>query len=100
MSTELERNYDDEVYDEEFYERCMGEEELIDEEEAISDVEDDKADDYDEYENPVRGIEVSFACEDCDYRWEDVVVKDDTDLEVEEYDTVCPMCGSTNITQI
>ena len=46
-------------------------------------------------------IDVSYACEDCDYRWEDVITrrKDDLDL-YEETTTACPMCGSTNITQI
>ena len=37
----------------------------------------------------------SFVCEDCDYRWEN--------LSQDEFDSgmeVCPMCGSTNVTQL
>ena len=46
-----------------------------------------------------------FACEDCDYRWDDTYIKrkdDLNDVSDEEFDinTVCPMCGSRNITQI
>lgn len=39
--------------------------------------------------------DVSFVCEDCDYRWEDVSAE-----EVETGTIVCPMCGSVNVTQL
>ena len=37
----------------------------------------------------------SFVCEDCDYRWEEASPED-----VEPGAIVCPMCGSTNVTQL
>ena len=37
----------------------------------------------------------SFVCEDCDYRWEDY-----SQEELESEMHVCPMCGSTNVTQL
>ena len=37
----------------------------------------------------------SYVCEDCDYRWEDL-----TDEERDSGLHVCPMCGSTNVTQL
>ena len=46
----------------------------------------------------LNNVEASFACEDCDYRW-DVSVSENEDEEFEE-DFYCPMCGSTSITQI
>jgi len=46
-------------------------------------------------------VDVSYACEDCDYRWEDVIIKArELDDDEDERDVVCPMCGSTNITLI
>ena len=60
-------------------------------------------DDDEEWEDKknTRKVEVSYACEDCDYRWEDVIIKKKNRLEDdEEIDVICPMCGSTNITQI
>jgi hypothetical protein len=47
-----------------------------------------------------QGIDFSFACEDCDYRWDDYIVGEKDELEKEEFDVVCPMCGSVNISQI
>jgi predicted RNA-binding Zn-ribbon protein involved in translation (DUF1610 family) len=45
----------------------------------------------------------SYACEDCDYRW-DAFTNDESSLngmgEEEEDEIICPMCGSTYITQI
>lgn len=99
-SDNLEKEYDDQVYEDEYYEENYDEEEL-EEDEKIKD--DDDYDDDDEVEE--KHVHVSFACEDCDYRWDDVIVKlksgnleDEGD---EDYsDAVCPMCGSMNVEQI
>lgn len=119
MAIGYERDYDDEVYEDEYYEEHF-DEELIDEEAAVDEEEfedEEGADDEDserevdeesDEEDPVaareseRKIEVSYACEDCDYRWEDVIIKrkevlDDYD---DEHDIICPMCGSVNISII
>ncbi len=120
MAIGYERDYDDEVYEDEYYEEHF-DEELIDEEAVVDEdeFEDEEAADDDEdserevdeendEEDPVaareseRKIEVSYACEDCDYRWEDVIIKrkevlDDYD---DEHDIICPMCGSVNISII
>jgi hypothetical protein len=40
----------------------------------------------------------SFACEDCDYRWEDFYEEED-EISDEHYQT-CPMCGSTAVSQL
>ena len=37
-----------------------------------------------------------IVCEDCDYRWEALASQEDWD----EKKTVCPMCGSLNVTQL
>ncbi len=47
-----------------------------------------------------QGVELSFACEDCDYRWDDYIVGEKEEIENEEFDIICPMCGSVNISQI
>ena len=87
-----EKEFDDEVYEDHFY---NDEEELEDE--------DDKSlhDDEEEEVEEVK-VHMSFACEDCDYRWDDVIVKIKGNLEDEEkeIEVICPMCGSMNITQI
>lgn len=44
-----------------------------------------------------REIAVSYACEDCDYRWEVYMEEEDDDLDDTQY---CPMCGSANTSQI
>jgi hypothetical protein len=129
MSNDFEREYDDDVYEDEFYEEHYDEEELTDDEELVEgghkefdDEEDEKyekdekdpdgaaddevtdegdADDW-EKKNSVK-VEVSYACEDCDYRWEDVIIKRKDvleDEEVGEIEVACPMCGSVTITQI
>ena len=96
MSNEFERDFDEEAYDEENYEQCFEGEELVDEEEVFDEEEEDAELD----ESYKRGVELSFACEDCDYRWDDVIAKDNWGIEDEDFDVVCPLCGSTNITQI
>ncbi len=116
MGNDFEREFDDEVYEDEFYDEHFDEEELIDDdlkdddkeleagaeelvdEEAVEAAEDEEVE-WDE--DKERRVDVSYACEDCDYRWEDVIIKKKDRLEDdEEIDVVCPMCGSINITQI
>jgi hypothetical protein len=56
--------------------------------------------DDDEEETPVGGereIAVSYACEDCDYRWEVYLEEEDDEMDDTQY---CPMCGSANTSQI
>lgn len=64
------------------------------EHDGYSDEEED--DDDDEPENTQ--IITSFACEDCDYRWE-VTFADEEEEALDEVQ-YCPMCGSSNTTQI
>ncbi|MDH4261591.1 MAG: hypothetical protein OEV78_00950 [Spirochaetia bacterium] len=49
-----------------------------------------------EEEELIEEFTMSFACEDCDYRWE---ISFETEEESEEVQ-FCPMCGSANTTQI
>ena len=44
-----------------------------------------------------REIAVSYACEDCDYRWEVYLEEEDDESDDTQY---CPMCGSANTSQI
>jgi DNA-directed RNA polymerase subunit RPC12/RpoP len=89
-----EKEFDDEVYEDDFY----------DDEEELEEDEDDDKSLIDEDSSEVEEIKVnmSFACEDCDYRWDDIIVKIKGNLEDEEdeLEVICPMCGSMNITQI
>jgi hypothetical protein len=93
-----EKEYDDEVYEDEYYEEHYNEEELS--EEADSGDRDRGGDDH--HWEDEKKIVMSFACEDCDYRWEDQIVKPKDSYEDDEadFDVICPMCGSINITQI
>lgn len=54
----------------------------------------------DDEEEEVEAVEVvvSYACEDCDYRWE-VTFEDEEDEGIDEVQ-YCPMCGSANSTPI
>lgn len=64
------------------------------------DDDEDTKTDADEDEGTVGGereIAVSYACEDCDYRWEVYFEEEDDDLDDTQY---CPMCGSANTSQI
>jgi Zn finger protein HypA/HybF involved in hydrogenase expression len=87
-----EKEFDDEVYEDDFYD---DEEELEDED--TSSLSDDDSSEVEEVK-----VHMSFACEDCDYRWDDIIVKIKGNLEdeEEEIEVICPMCGSMNITQI
>jgi len=91
----IERDLNDEVYEDDYYEENYNEEELMDSEDFLED-------DDDLYsEGGERKVHISYACEDCDYRWDDVVVKKRHDFEDDvEMDIICPMCGSINITLI
>ena len=57
-----------------------------------------KEEDEDNLEQ-LSSVEVSFTCEDCDYRW-DISVPSNEGDEIEEEAFYCPMCGSTSVTQI
>ncbi|MGL4368140.1 MAG: hypothetical protein ACRCUT_00475 [Spirochaetota bacterium] len=90
MSSELEKDLNDEVYEDSFYDN---EEELKEEEAAVASDDDGSAEEE-------AHISVSFACEDCDYRWDDVIVKGNEDEDGDDFSATCPMCGSMNVTQI
>ena len=59
----------------------------------------DEVDEFDEEEadEVTDEVVISYACEDCDYRWE-ITAEDEE--EVYEEIQYCPMCGSANSTQI
>ncbi|MFC1670201.1 hypothetical protein ACFL20_07380 [Spirochaetota bacterium] len=106
-----EKEYDDEVYDDSYYTENYDEEELKDEE-GFEDEEDkgeDKVekndedeDEYEDEEDDIKKVHVSFACDDCDYRWDDIVTNTEGtyNYDDENADLICPMCGSMNINQI
>ncbi|GAB4111602.1 MAG TPA: hypothetical protein PL059_08700 [Spirochaetota bacterium] len=94
MPNDFEKEFDDEVYEDDFYEETFDDEEILEEEM----LEDDLIEE-DEVEEDEKQIAVILACDDCDYRWEDVIVKH-KDEDIEDLEIICPMCGSTNITQI
>ena len=55
----------------------------------------------DEDGNDLKKFSVSFACEDCDYRWDmDFEVDSEEEAKVRENQEYCPMCGSVNTMQI
>lgn len=67
---------------------------------AEDDDEEEREDNFEEDEENVGGereIAVSYACEDCDYRWEVYLEEEDDELDDTQY---CPMCGSANTSQI
>ena len=67
--------------------------------EEISDESDEELEEKDE-DCGEKGLNMSFACEDCDYRWDDYIVGEKEEIENEEFEVICPMCGSINISQI
>lgn len=91
----LEKDLDDEVYEDDYYDENYDEEEL-------EDIDDSFDDDDDSYgEGGERKVHISYACEDCDYRWDEVIIRKRHDFDDEiEGDVICPMCGSINITLI
>ncbi len=62
--------------------------------------EESEEDDDEDEEEEGNEIVVSLACEDCDYRWEIMVHEDEEDTIDFESSMYCPMCGSSNVTQI
>ncbi|MFH0975478.1 MAG: hypothetical protein V1874_06810 [Spirochaetota bacterium] len=88
---------------EKFYEGNFGDDESKDnyydelehEEEKDEDAEKELEEDEEETK-----VHLSFACDDCDYRWDDIVIDNKDNIEREEFDIACPMCGSIAITQI
>jgi len=52
-------------------------------------IDDEFMDDIDE-EEELDADAITYACEDCDHRWE----PDDND------EMICPMCGSSNIVEL
>jgi len=70
------------------------EEEIEEEEEEKEKEEKQNNDDDDDV--AFEEVNVSFACEDCDYRWESSFESDE-DADETQY---CPMCGTANTTQI
>jgi hypothetical protein len=98
MSIDLERDFNDEVYEDSFYGE---EEELTDDDdnevgrELVSD------DVQEESEIDEVKFDLSFACDDCDYRWDDTIIRRRDEFEEgQDIDVACPMCGSMNVTQI
>jgi len=105
-----EKEFDDEVYEDEYYDKHHNEEviksELGDYDKRGSDprTNEESIDEKDEDEIYDKGkkVTVSFACDDCDYRWDEVIIKNTDELveEIDDADEICPMCGSLNVTQI
>jgi predicted RNA-binding Zn-ribbon protein involved in translation (DUF1610 family) len=108
-----EKDYEDEVYEDDYYEEHYEEEELTEdserlEEEELVEEEAVVAEEGLEEEEPAepgwdddeKKVTVSYACEECDYRWDDIVIKKKSAIEEEEIDIICPMCGSMNVTLI
>ncbi len=97
----MEKDYDDEVYEDDYYEENYNEEELSDSDDG--DYEIDEDDDSDE-SAVERKVHISYACEECDYRWDDVIIKRKDNIHDldDDYEsgTLCPMCGSVNVTLI
>ncbi len=95
--------------DERFYNDNFNEEELLEggddyydkesEEESEDELDEKEEEDEEEKDDETR-VHLSFACDDCDYRWDDVIVGNKEKIEREEFDMACPMCGSVAITQI
>ena len=121
-----EKDYDDEVYEDGYYEEHYEEEELEDEselleedeeggkivdEEAVAEAEAEAEEEaeveadvevgpHDWDEEDQKKITVSYACDECDYRWDDIIIRKKDVIEEDEPDIICPMCGSMNVTLI
>jgi DNA-directed RNA polymerase subunit RPC12/RpoP len=64
----------------------------------MDDEDEEDTEDFDEdEEEDAHEIAISYACEDCDYRWEVYLEDEDDELDDTQY---CPMCGSANTSQI
>lgn len=55
---------------------------------------DDENEETDDYDDTF----ATLACEDCDYRWKVPVDFEDDTSDFE--DSICPMCGSSNVVEI
>lgn len=68
---------------------------------SADDEDDEEQEEFDEDDEEgvggEREIAISYACEDCDYRWEVYLEEEDDELDDTQY---CPMCGSSNTSQI
>lgn len=115
-----EKDYDDEVYEDGYYEEHYEEEELADESELLEEEEEEEKIVDEETvaeaeaeaeieeepaelgwdEEDQKKITVSYACDECDYRWDDVIIRKKDVIEEDEPDIICPMCGSMNVTLI
>ena len=80
----------------------MGEVLELDDEDLIDEDDDFYDEDGERPERSERKVHISYACEDCDYRWDDVIVRKRGEEMEEDFDRdiICPMCGSVNITLI
>ena len=114
-----EKDFNDEVYEDDYYEKHYDGEELEDNSPALdqgeelhdTDEEDNEEEEEEEknealekfdelgWEEEEKKITVSYACEECDYRWDDIVVRKKGEVE-DALDIICPMCGSMNVTLI
>ncbi|MBN2403785.1 MAG: hypothetical protein JXN64_15530 [Spirochaetes bacterium] len=92
-----ERFYDDNINDDEMLD---GANDYYDEIDHDEEKEDDEEKELSDEEGEETRYHLSFACDDCDYRWDDIIVGNKEKIEREEFDLACPMCGSTAITQI
>ena len=91
-----ERFYDDSSNDDELLENGSDYYEELKHEDEKEGFEDELTDEDGEETR----VHLSFACDDCDYRWDDIIVGNKEKIEREEFDLACPMCGSVAITQI
>ncbi len=56
---------------------------------------DEEFDDEFEDEEGSEDETITFVCEDCDYRWKSAVQMEDDEYVSDEL--ICPMCGSSNV---
>ena len=91
-----ERFYDDSSNDDELIEKGNDYYEELEHEDEKEGFEEELSDEDGEETR----VHLSFACDDCDYRWDDIIVGNKEKIEREEFDLACPMCGSVAITQI
>jgi len=94
-----EKEFDDQVYEDEFYEENF-DEELGDNDEELGEKDTLDEDDFDDDGFEERKIQMSYACEDCDYRWEEIFIKKDDFDDEDGHEVLCPMCGSLHVEQI
>ena len=96
IKNDYDDEYDDEDEDDDDEDEYDDEYDDEDEDDDYDDDDDEEEDDDDDDED--EEVVVSYACEDCDYRW-DITFQDKKDAEIDE-SQYCPMCGSVNSIQI